>query len=82
MNQGTRIAVVRRAHEITQGELGKMCLITQPGLSMIETGARKATDGQLSDIRTALGWGPEIDAALDALEWAIMQGGNDDTTPD
>jgi len=71
MNQGTRIAVVRRAREITQGELGQMCLITQPGISMIETGYRKPTDGQLADIKTALRWGPEIDAALDRLEAAI-----------
>ena len=78
MNQGTRIAVIRRAREITQGELGQMCLITQPGLSMIETGARNPTEGQLSDIRTALRWGAAVDAALDALEWAIMQEANDD----
>jgi len=71
MNQGTRIAVIRRAREITQGELGQMCLITQPGLSMIETGARNPTEGQLSDIRSALRWGAEVDAALDALEWAL-----------
>ena len=78
MNTGTRIAVVRRAQGVTQNELARMCLITQPGLSMIETGARNPTEGQLSDIRTALRWGPEIDAALDALEWAITQEATDD----
>lgn len=71
MEIGTRIAVIRKAHKITQRELGQMCLINQNGISMIETGYREPTDGQLSDIKTALRWGPEIDAALDKLEEAI-----------
>ena len=71
MRIGTRIAIIRKARGITQRELARMCLLAVQTLSNIETDYRDATDGQLSDIKTALRWGPAIDAALDGLEAAI-----------
>jgi len=82
MNTGTRIAVVRHAHGITQRELEQMCLLSQQTLSNIESGYREPTDGQLSDIKTALKWGPEIDAALDGLEAAINSREANDDIPE
>ena len=73
MKTGTRIAVVRRARGITQEELAQMCITCQSAISMIESGYRESVKGQLADIRTALRWGPEIDAALDKLEEAINE---------
>jgi len=71
MNTGTRIAVVRHAHGITQRELEQMCPLSQQILSNIESGYREPTDSQLSDIKTALRWGDAIDVALDGLDAAI-----------
>jgi len=71
MNTGTRIAIVRKAHSITQRELEQMCLLSQQTLSNIESGYREPTDGQLSNIKTALRWGDAIDVALDGLDAAI-----------
>jgi len=71
MELGTRIEVVRRVQGLTQAELGQMCLVTQVYISMVERGLRIPSEGRLSDIKTALRWGLEIDMILDNLEEAI-----------
>lgn len=66
-NIGYRIKLIRQARRVSQLELSKMVSIDNTRLSLIENGHVQPTDEQLSRIREALGWTPELDEVLSRI---------------
>lgn len=64
---GDRIRIVRMFRQMSQQELGKRTDLSQFVISFIETNRANPTDEQLSRIREALGWTPELDEALEKI---------------
>lgn len=64
---GRKIKLIRQAKKISQLELSKATAIDNTRLSLIENGHVQPTDEQLSRIREALAWTPELDEIIERL---------------
>lgn len=64
---GKQLKVIREARGVSQWELSSMTGIDRSRLSLIENGHVEPTDEQLSRIREALAWTPELDELVERL---------------
>lgn len=74
MNYATRVKVLRTAQGLSQAELAEASGIANFDLSKIETGKMLPSEAWEQRLRAALGWTPEVDAALEALAEALAAG--------
>lgn len=71
MEFNVRLRILRAAHNFSQAQLGELASIDTKFISHMETGKMLPSADWDERIRTALGWTPEVDAALDALAAAL-----------
>jgi transcriptional regulator with XRE-family HTH domain len=71
MDYAMRMRLLRVARGWTQGDLADVSGLPNFDLSKVETGKMLPSPEWDRLIRVALGWTPEVDAALDALAAAL-----------
>jgi len=71
LTYATKVKVLRSVQGWSQGDLARACGIANFDLSKIETGKMLPSEAWDQRIRSALGWTPAVDAALDALAEAL-----------
>lgn len=71
MNQdlttANHIRTLRAYRRMSQAELAKRSGLSQGDISRIETGRLNPTEDEVTRIRQALNWSPELDMHLEAL---------------
>jgi DNA-binding XRE family transcriptional regulator len=71
MNVGRRMQVLRAARQISQSTLAETLGVNRNVIWQVESGQMLPGAELEATIREALGWTPEVDAALDALAAAL-----------
>jgi len=71
---GPALRVLRAARGMSQMETASAARIDAKFISHIETGKMLPSEAWEQRLRAALGWTPEVDAALDALAEALAAG--------